>query len=205
MLRTILWVMDRTQLTGSDPHMSWTANIIRCLWCFTLLMNVHDFVTEFFKPEHIFRDARTVSFYLTTDHISTCLMMFSARFKTAQFWSVLIRGEWKCSTCSCQRRWCGCSGTENWYGRARVENWQPPWSPMESAVWIRDWWTSRKLATDAVVCTVSHCLDSWQRMQWYAPSLNVSTAGNGCSGMQRLSVSRQLVMDTVVCPGLSIK
>ena len=56
---------------------------------FTLLMNLHDFVTESFNPEHIFRDARTVSFCLTTDHISTCLMMFSARFKTAQFWSVL--------------------------------------------------------------------------------------------------------------------
>ena len=54
-----------------------------------LLLNLHDFVAEPFKPEHIFRDARTVPFCLTTDHISTCLMMFSARFKTAQFWSVL--------------------------------------------------------------------------------------------------------------------
>ena len=50
-------------------------------------MNLHDFVTESFNLEHIFRDARTVSFCLTTDPISTCLMMFSARFKTAQFWS----------------------------------------------------------------------------------------------------------------------
>ena len=65
------------------------ANIIRCSWCFTLLMNLHLFVTEPFNPEHIFRDAHTVSFCLTTDHISTCLMMFSARFKTAQFWSAL--------------------------------------------------------------------------------------------------------------------
>ena len=48
---------------------------------------------------------------------------------------------------------------------------------------------SRQLATDAVV----------------APSLSVSTAGNGCSGMQRLTVSRQLVTDAVECPGLSIK
>ena len=64
-------------------------NITRCLWCFTPLMNLHDFVTESFNPEHIFRDARTASFCLTTDHISTCLMMFSARFKTAQFRSVL--------------------------------------------------------------------------------------------------------------------
>ena len=48
---------------------------------------------------------------------------------------------------------------------------------------------SRQLATDAVVCTVSQCIDSWQLMQWYATSHDVTTAGNGCSGMQRLSVS----------------
>ena len=47
-------------------------------------------------------------------------------------------------------------------------------------------------------------LDNWKRMQWFAPTLSVSTAGNGCSGMYRLSVSRQLVMDTVE-RGLLIK
>ena len=26
------------------------------------------------------------------------------------------------------------------------------------------------------------CIDSWQRMQWYAASIGVSTALNGCSG-----------------------
>ena len=56
-----------------------------------------------------------------------------------------------------------------------------------------------ELATNAVVCNVSQCLDSWQRMQWYAPSLRVLTAGNGCSDMHRLSVSRQLVTDAEVC------
>ena len=56
---------------------------------FTLRMNVHDFVTEPFKLEHIFRDARTIPFCLTTDHISTCLTTFSVRFKSAQFWSAL--------------------------------------------------------------------------------------------------------------------
>ena len=76
-----LW-SDRPQPVGD-------VNMIRCLWCFTQLTNLHDFVTESFNPEHIFRDARTVSFCLTTDHISTCLMMFSARFKTAQLWSAL--------------------------------------------------------------------------------------------------------------------
>ena len=56
---------------------------------FTVLMNLHDFVTEPFNPEHTFRDACTVPFCLTADHISMCLMMFSARFKTAQFGSAL--------------------------------------------------------------------------------------------------------------------
>ena len=42
---------------------------------------------------------------------------------------------------------------------------------------------SRQLATDAVVCNVTRCLDSWQRMQWYATSHSVSTVGNGYSGM----------------------
>ena len=77
------------RLWSDRPNSSGDANIFRCVWCFTLLMKLHDFVTEFFNPEHIFSDAHTVSFCLTTDHISTCLMMFSARWKTAQFWSVL--------------------------------------------------------------------------------------------------------------------
>ena len=196
------------------------ANIIRCLWCFTLLMNLHDFVTESFNPEHISLDAHTVPFCLTTDHISTCLMMFSGRFKTAQFWSFLIRGEWKCSICSYQRRWCGVparrtgvaasmeSHGERVWKRgcfhgvpwiASVETWQLPWSPMDSSVWIRGWWSvstagngwsgmhrlsvSRQLATDAVVCTASQCHDSWKRMHWCATSHGVSTAGNGYNGM----------------------
>ena len=90
-------------------------------------MNLHDFVTESFNPEHIFRDARTVSFCLNTDHISTFLMMFSARFKTAQFWSVLIRGQLKCSTLFLSATLVWSTGMENWYGRARVETWQLPW------------------------------------------------------------------------------
>ena len=89
------------------------ANMKHCLWCFTLLMNLHDFATEPFNPEHIFRDARTVPFCLTADH-----MMSSARFKTAQFWSLWTRGEWKCGICSYQRRrnQHPCSPMEKWYG-----------------------------------------------------------------------------------------
>ena len=184
------------RLWSDRPQPSGDANIIRCLWCFTLLMNLHDFVAELVNPVHSFHDAHTVPFCLIADHISTCLMMFSARFKPAQFWSVLIRGEWKCSICSYQRRWCGVSsrrtGVDSACGSlaasmeshgervwkrgsfhgvpwiAIVETWQLPWSPMDSSVWIRGWWS-------------------------------VSTAGNGCSGMHRLSVSRQLVTDAVVC------
>ena len=108
--------------------------------------------------------------------------------------------------------------------RGVVDTWQPPWSPMErcggnvatsmeshgevwwkrgsfhgvpwtAQFWMRDWWcdttagngcsgmhrltVSRQLATDAVVCTVPHCLDSWQQMQWYASSQRVTTAGVG--------------------------
>ena len=42
-----------------------------------LLMNLHDFVTESFNLEHIFRDAHTVPFCLTADHIATCHMSLS--------------------------------------------------------------------------------------------------------------------------------
>ena len=38
----------------------------------TLLMYLHDFLTEPVNPEDIFRDARTVPFCLITDHISAC-------------------------------------------------------------------------------------------------------------------------------------
>ena len=73
------------RLSSGNPQPSGGANIIRCLCCFTLLMNLHDFATEPFNPVHIFRDAQTVPFCLTADHVSTCLMSLSARFKPAQF------------------------------------------------------------------------------------------------------------------------
>ena len=85
-------------------------------------MNLHDFVTESFNLEHIFRDPRTVSFCLTTDPISTCLMMFSARFKTAQFSSgsgYVVNG----SVVSVLISFVDISGTETW---------QLPWSTMKS-------------------------------------------------------------------------
>ena len=36
-------------------------------------------------------------------------------------------------------------------------------------------------------------------MQWYAQSHSDTTAGNGCSGMHSLTVTRQLATDAVVC------
>ena len=108
---------------------------------FTLPMNLHDFVAEHVNPVHSFHDAHTVPFRLTADHISTCLTMFSARFKPAQFCSVLTSGEWKCSICSYQRRWCRVPSRRAGVDRGRVEVWQPPWSPMDSSVWIRGWWS----------------------------------------------------------------
>ena len=61
-----LWY-DRPQPNGD-------ANNMRCLWCFTLLMNLHDFVAEPVNPVHSFHDAHTVPFCLTADHIATCHM-----------------------------------------------------------------------------------------------------------------------------------
>ena len=149
-----------------------SANIIPCIWCFTLLMNLHDFVAEPVNPVHSFHDAHTVPFCLTADHISTCLMMSSARFKPAQFWSVLILGEWKCSICSYQRRLVWRTVTENWCGQSvwwkRGSFHGAPWT---AQFWMRGWWS-------------------------------VSTAGYGCSGAYRLTVSRQLVLE---CPALWIK
>ena len=181
-------------------------------------MNLHDFVAEPVNPVHSFHDAHTVPFCLTADLISTCLMMSSARFKPAQFWSVLIRGEWKCSICSYQRRLVWRTVTENWCGQsvwwkrgsfhgiqwiASGEVWQPPWSPTESVWWKRGsfhgWSPMDSSVLDAGLV---ECLDSWLRMQWCLPSHSVTTAGNGCSGRHRLTVSRQLVLE---CPALSIK
>ena len=59
-----------------------------------------------------------------------------------------------------------------------------------------------QLSLDTGLVECHDVLDSWQRTQWYATSHSVTTSGDGCSGMQRLSVSRQLVMDTVERPGL---
>ena len=62
------------RLWSDRPQPSGDANIIRCLWCFTLLMNFHDFVAELVNLVHSFHDTHTVPFCLTADHIATCHM-----------------------------------------------------------------------------------------------------------------------------------
>ena len=57
------------RLWSDRPQPSGDANIIRCLWCFTLLMNLNDFVAQPVNPVHSFHDAHTVPFCLTADHI----------------------------------------------------------------------------------------------------------------------------------------
>ena len=78
---------------------------------FTLLMNLHDFVTEPFNPVHIFRDAHTVPFCLTADHSSTSLMSLC----TLQVSTVLV----------CSYRWDtignGSSALIEYHGELDVE------------------------------------------------------------------------------------
>ena len=153
-------------------------------------MNLHDFVAEPVNTVHSFHDAHTVPFCLTADHISTCLMMSSARFKAAQFWSVLIRGEWKCSICSYQRRLVWRTVTENWCGQSvwwkRGSFHGVPWT---AQFWMRGWWS---VSTPGYGCSGMH------RLSLSSGCRGVSTAGHGCSGMHRLTVSRQLATDAVV-------
>ena len=80
--------------------------------------------------------------------------------------------------------------------RGVVETWQPPWSPMERcggnvATSMEShgevWW--KRGSFHRVPWTAQF----WMRDWWCD-----TTAGNGCSGMHRLTVSRQLATDAVV-------
>ena len=196
-----LWTKSKTKC----------ANIIRYLWCFTLLMRLHDFVAELVNPEHIFHDAHTVPFCLTADHIATCHMFLCPHQVSTVLVCFWTRVVWKTFGTRDDGIW-----SHSWSPTRRVETRQLPWSPMDSewrslAASMEShgevWW--KRGSFHGVPWTVQFWMrglvewhDSWQRMQWYASSHSVSTAGNGCSGMHRLTVSRQLVLE---CPGLSIK
>ena len=125
---------------------SFCANIVRCLWCFTLLMNLHDIVTEPFNPEHIFRDARTVPFCLTTDHISTLqdstVWVCSGHVANGSVVSVHISDvcisgtEYSQHPWSPMEKWCGdLSATMEYDGELGAETCQHSWSTMQSLVW----------------------------------------------------------------------
>ena len=71
--------------------------------------------------------------------------------------------------------------------RGVVETWQLPWSPMDSSVLDAGFGgVTRQLATDAVVCTVSQCLDSWY---WNALDSRSSEVSVLISGRLRRMVS----------------
>ena len=150
------------RLWSDRPQPSGDANNKRCSWCFTQLMNLHDFVTESFNPEHIFRDARTVSFCLTTDHISTChdvlctlqdstVLVCSGYVVNGSVVSVFISdvGISGTETCHLPRSFmesaCGNLATSmECYGEVGVETCQHSWSAMQSwCVWTFSWSTMR--------------------------------------------------------------
>ena len=86
---------EKMQSKGKFENSGKVANIIRCLWCFTLLMNLHDFVAEPVNPEHIFHDAHTVSFCLTDDHIATCHMFLCPHQVSTVLVCLWTRVVWK--------------------------------------------------------------------------------------------------------------
>ena len=49
---------DLTKCSGTDPVSAGKLDV-RCLWCFTLLMKLYDFVTDPAYSVPIFRDAHT--------------------------------------------------------------------------------------------------------------------------------------------------
>ena len=71
------------------------ANILRCLWSFTLQMNFHDFVAALVNPVHIFHDAHTVSSWLTAEQTATCLCLSTPFQASTVFGLPRTRGEWK--------------------------------------------------------------------------------------------------------------
>ena len=117
------------------------ANIICCLWCFTLLMNLHDFVTE---PSTLCTSSATRTLFpFLSDHISTCLMSLC----TLQASTVLVCSEHvvngKCSICSypwqrdCWWNFCDSWSTMSIWTRGNVSvdgSCQHSWSTM------RSWW-----------------------------------------------------------------
>ena len=167
------------------PQPSGGANIIRCLWCFTLLMNLHNFVAEPGNPEHSFHDAHTVPFCLTADHIATCHMFLCPHQVSTVLVCLWTRVVWKV------------------FGTRDDGIWSHSWSPTRMVerlyLWIQDRWVSRQLVAYAVECNVSrgttvvHVCSGMQRLSAARQLVYV------CSGMQRLSAARQWFTDAAGC------
>ena len=141
-------------------------------------MNLHDFVAEPVNPEHSFHDAHTVPFCLTADHIATCHMFLCPHQVSTVLVCLWTRVVWKTFGTSDDGIW-----SHSWSPTRRVETWQPPWSPME------------RCGGNVAASMESHGQLSSGCGVWWSDT----TAGNGCSGMHRLTVSRQLATDAVVC------
>ena len=160
------------------PQPSGGANIIRCLWCFTLLMNLHDFVAEPVNPEHSFHDAHTVPFCLTADHIATCHMFLCPHQVSTVLVCLWTRVVWKV------------------FGTRDDGIWSHSWSPTRMVerlyLWIQDRWVSRQLVAYAVECNVSrgttvHGCSGMQRLSAarqlvHGCSQAATSLGNGYSG-----------------------
>ena len=193
------------------PQPSGGANIIRCLWCFTLLMNLHDFVAEPVNPEHIFHDAHTVSFCLTADHIATCHMFLCPHQVSTVLVCLWTRVVWKTFGTSDVGRslvttmeyhgkvWWKRSNLHGVPWRSVVDTWQSPWSTMvrcggygatsmESHGEV--WWKRGNLHG----VPWRGVVETWQ-LPW-SPMVS-SVLDTGSDGR-----SRQLVWE---CSGLSIK
>ena len=111
-----------------------------------------------FNPEHVFRDAHTVPFCLTTDHILTCLMLFSDFSRQHSFGLLghVVNG-------SAASVLISDVGVE--YRHGELVWTEGVWKPgsLHGVPWIAQLGhgvggVSRQLATDAVVCSASQCL-----------------------------------------------
>ena len=112
------------RLWSDRPQPSGDANIIRCLWCFTLLMNLNDFVAQPVNPVHSFHDAHTVPFCFTADHIATCHMSLCSHQASTVLVCLWTRVVWKVfGTCD-DGNW-----SHSWSPTRLVERLSHSWSP----------------------------------------------------------------------------
>ena len=145
-----------SRLWSDRPQPSGDAIIIRCLWCFTPLMNLHDFVPEPVNPVHSFHDAHTVPFCLTADHFAMCHMSLCPHqastvlvcLWTCVVWRVFGTCDdgWRSLVASMEyhgdSEWRSLAASMESHGDMWWKTEQHPWSTMETAsgeVWQHPW------------------------------------------------------------------